>query len=133
MHGSWDRCLNHHYGQEWTAFFLDPPYAAFERLYHREAQTPIALDVARWAAQHADRRIAVCGHAGDYDGILDGWRVVQWDRGRLTYGGGKTTASEAIYFSPGCRAVSESAPVLRSVALDEVPTTGQLEIAWSNP
>ena len=30
IHGSWDRTLNHHYGDTETAVFLDPPYRAFE-------------------------------------------------------------------------------------------------------
>lgn len=95
--------MNMHYGDKGraAAVFLDPPYVAFERLYG--AQQPVALDVARWCAEHADVRIALCGHVDDYE--LPGWRVVPWDRGRLTYGGGKTTAREAIWFSPACRRV----------------------------
>jgi hypothetical protein len=102
-HGDWTRCLNHHYGGKRTGIFFDPPYVAYERLYGK--QEPVALDVARWCAEHGELRLALCGHAGDYDQILDGWQVLPWDRGRLTYGGGKTTASEAIWFSPACRRV----------------------------
>ena len=104
QHGDWTRCLNMHYGDKGAraAIFFDPPYIAFERLYARDGQTPVALDVARWCAEHPDVRIALCGHAGDYDGILDGWRMTPWSRGRFTYGGSATTDDEAIYFSPAC-------------------------------
>ena len=33
---------------------------------------------------------------------LPGWTVMPWSRGRLTYGSGKTTDAEAIWFSPAC-------------------------------
>ena len=108
MHGDWTRCLNVHYGDKGksAAIFFDPPYVAFEKLYAKEGQSPVALDVARWCAQSPHIRIALCGHVGDYKGILDGWQVVKWSRGRPTYGGNKTTASEAIYFSPACNALA---------------------------
>ena len=101
VHGSWDRCLNHHYGATETAVFLDPPYRAYEGLYAKEGQAPVADAVCDWARDNAGIRIALCGHMGDYD--LPGWEVMQWDRGRLTYGGGATTAEEAIWFSPACQ------------------------------
>ena len=97
-HGDWTRCLNHHYGATDTAVFLDPPYRAYEKLYGGAA--PVADAVADWARANADLRVALCGHVGDYD--LPGWDIVQWDRGRLTYGGDKTTDQEAIWFSPAC-------------------------------
>lgn len=102
IHGDWTRCLNMHYGDKGAsaAIFFDPPYLDFEKLY-RDSK-PVAVEVAKWAATRPDVRIAVCGHVGDYDGILDGWRVQRWDRARLTYGGGDTTALEAIWFSPAC-------------------------------
>lgn len=105
IHGEWTRCLNHHYGAESTAVFLDPPYLSFEKLYAQDGAKPVALEVAKWAAENANLRVAICGHAGDYDGILDGWQVARWKRSRLTYSGASTTDAEAIYFSPACRAV----------------------------
>lgn len=99
IHGDWSRCMNHHYGAEGTAVFFDPPYVGFEKLYGR-ATAPVALEVARWCAEHPELRIALCGHAGDYD--LPGWEVMPWSRGRLTYGSSKTTDEECIWFSPGC-------------------------------
>jgi DNA adenine methylase len=98
-HGDWDRCLNNHYGGYNTAVFLDPPYKAYESLYGAKSDG-VACAVESWARDNANLRIALCGHVGDYD--LPGWDVEQWDRGRLTYGGGKTTSLEAIWFSPAC-------------------------------
>lgn len=98
VHGSWERCLNNHYGGTDTALFLDPPYRAYEKLYG--CATPVADEVAAWAAQHPDLRIALCGHRGDYD--LPGWDAVDWSRGRLTYGGAATTDEECVWYSPGC-------------------------------
>lgn len=98
VHGSWDRCLNNHYGGDRTAVFLDPPYRAYETLYG--VAEPVADQVADWACENAHLRIAICGHVGDYD--LPGWDAVQWDRGRLTYAGSKTTDKECIWYSPAC-------------------------------
>lgn len=100
IHGDWSRCLNHHYGATETAVFLDPPYKSFERLYAKDCSRPVADDVADWARDNAGIRVALCGHRGDYD--LPGWEVLEWDRGRLTYGGNETTDEEAIWFSPSC-------------------------------
>ena len=98
VHGSWDRCLNHHYGGTDTAVFLDPPYENYEALYGDS--TSIAQAVADWARDNAEIRICICGHTGDYD--LPGWSEVAWSRGRLTYGGGETTDAEVLWFSPAC-------------------------------
>jgi hypothetical protein len=78
--------------------FLDPPYRAYEKLYGTSA--PVADAVEAWARNNAQLRIALCGHADDYD--LPGWDAVAWDRGRLTYSGGKTTDKECVWYSPGC-------------------------------
>jgi hypothetical protein len=104
IHGDWTRCLNHHYGAEDTAIFFDPPYRGFESLYHKDASAPLVADgVAAWCRENGtDIRVALCGHVGDYE--LPGWSVFEWSRGKLTYGGGKTTDSEAIWFSPPCEA-----------------------------
>ena len=98
VHGDWSRCLNHHYGGDNTAVFLDPPYRAYEALYG--ATEPVADAVAAWARDHAHLRVALCGHRGDY--TLDGWDAVPWSRGRLTYGGSKTTQEECVWYSPAC-------------------------------
>jgi len=104
VHGSWDRCLNHHYGAEDTAVFLDPPYLDYEALYGAGASTPIAKAVEAWCRDNGNLRVAICGHRGDY--TLDGWTVVEWERKRLSYGGSETKAEEAIWFSPACLSVS---------------------------
>ena len=98
VHGSWDRCLNSHYGAELTAIFLDPPYKAFEKLYG--VSDPVASECEAWARENAGLRVALCGHRGDYE--LPGWTEHEWDRGRLTYNGGETTAKECVWFSPAC-------------------------------
>jgi hypothetical protein len=98
VHGAWHRCLNSHYGQDLTAIFLDPPYKSFEKLYG--VSEPVAAECEAWALENAELRVALCGHRGDYD--LPGWTVHDWDRRRLTYNGGDTTAQECIWFSPAC-------------------------------
>ena len=98
IHGDWSRCLNHHYGGERTAVFLDPPYDGYEGLY---GASSVAAQVAEWCRENETLQIALCGHRGDYD--LPGWAVMEWSRNRLTYGGGDTTHEEAVWFSPACR------------------------------
>ena len=100
VHGDWSRCLNSHYGGDNTAVFLDPPYRAYETVYG--VSIPVADAVADWARQNQHLKIALCGHVGDYE--LPEWTPVQWDRGRLTYAGGKTTDLECIWYSPACDA-----------------------------
>jgi hypothetical protein len=98
-HGSWDRCLNHHYGKDDTAVFLDPPYKDYEALYGAGGAS-IASGVCDWARENANLRIALCGHVGDYE--LAGWDVVRWERSGNTYGGSGTKDQETIWFSPSC-------------------------------
>lgn len=98
VHGDWSRCLNHHFGGNDTAVFLDPPYRAYELLYG--VDKPVADSVEAWARENDHLRIALCGHRDDYD--LCGWDVIDWSRGRLTYSGGKTTDQECVWYSPAC-------------------------------
>jgi hypothetical protein len=98
VHGDWSRCLNNHYGGPETAVFLDPPYRRFETMYG--SIRSVADEAAAWARDNEDLRIALCGLAGDYE--MPGWEAVQWDRGRLTYGGGITTDQECVWYSPVC-------------------------------
>jgi hypothetical protein len=97
IHGAWARCLNHHYGADNTAVFLDPPYKAFETEYGCPG---VASEVESWARDNSNLRIALCGHAGDYD--LPDWEQVTWSRCQSTYGSSKTTDFEVIWFSPAC-------------------------------
>ena len=126
VHGDWTRCLNSHYGKASTAVFLDPPYRAYEKLYGECGASADAVEA--WARDNARLRIALCGHAGDYD--LPGWDAVPWSRGAPTYSGAKTTALECIWYSPACLPGSgaglvdapeagEAAPVQPSYLSDE--------------
>jgi len=99
VHGSWDRCLNSHYGGDSTAVFLDPPYKAFEKLYGA-GEKLVAAEAEAWARENASIRVAICGHVGDYD--LPGWYQHNWDRGRMTYAGSGTKDKECIWLSPAC-------------------------------
>ncbi len=99
VHGAWSRCLNSHYGGAETAVFLDPPYKAFEKLYG-VGDKLVAAEAEEWARANPAIRIVLCGHRGDYD--LPGWTVHEWDRGRMTYAGSKTTAEECLWMSPAC-------------------------------
>jgi hypothetical protein len=100
IHGDWDRCLNAHYGGSETAYFFDPPYKAYEKLYGTDSAS-VASAVETWCRENgASYRIALCGHVGDYD--LPDWSMQQWSRKRLTYNGSSTTDKEAIWFSPPC-------------------------------
>ena len=105
MHGDWSRCLNHHYGKDKTAVFLDPPYLGYENIYSKDSSMKVADSVAEWAKEHKHIRIALCGHIGDYN--LPGWHTVKWSRKRLTYGGSKTKNQECVWYSPACEAVAE--------------------------
>jgi DNA adenine methylase len=97
VHGTWDRSLNHHYGAENTAVFLDPPYKGYDEVY---GCAGIASQVEHWARDNASLRIALCGHAGDYD--LPGWEQVAWTRTICAYSSTKTKDAEMIWFSPAC-------------------------------
>ena len=109
IHGEWDRCLNSHYGGADTAIFFDPPYKAFAAMYATGAH-PVATDVETWCRDNAGLRVALCGHAGDYD--LPGWTPHPWQRKRLTYSGSGTTDAECVWFSPACHPVVAAQAVL---------------------
>jgi len=111
-HGDWTRCLNSKYGDTngGTAFFFDPPYLKYERMYQSGADVPVAKAVEQWCRDNeAGHRIALCGFKGDYD--LPGWEQLDWSRGRMCYGGNKTTDSECIWFSPDCLHPDEQAQI----------------------
>jgi DNA adenine methylase len=112
VHGEWSRCLNTNYGGADTAVFLDPPYDSYEALYRADN---VAAAVADWCRENADKRVALCGHRGDYD--LPGWTVLEWERKRATYSGTSTSDQEAIWFSPACLRV-------------ERPTQLGLDLGW---
>ncbi len=97
VHGDWSRCLNHHYGADDTAVFLDPPYDGRGEVY---GATALSAEVAAWATENAGLRIALCGLTGEH--AMPGWSAYAWERSRLTYAGAQTKADEVIWFSPSC-------------------------------
>ena len=97
VHGDWQRCLNHHYGQGNTAVFLDPPYRGTALLYGCQA---VGKEVEQWCLVNGHLRVALCGLDGEYG--LPGWERYAWTRNRLTYSSARTRAKEVIWFSPGC-------------------------------
>ena len=103
VHGSWDRCLNSHYGGNETAVFLDPPYRAYEKTYG--VSSPVADECAEWAREHQALRVILCGHRGDYD--MPGWTTHEWARSRATFGGSTTKAKECLWVSPGCLPIED--------------------------
>jgi DNA adenine methylase len=108
IHGSWDRCLNHHYGGNSTAVVLDPPYRGYEDVYGDTGA--IADQVAAWAREHQHLRIALCGHTGEHE--MRGWTVHTWERSSNTYAGTGTKDQECIWFSPACIKVEDRQPDL---------------------
>ena len=110
IHGDWTRCLNHHYGGEDTAYFFDPPYDNYEGLYRAG---PVAQAVAEWCRAHAELKIALCGHRGDYE--MSGWTPYEWSRKRNTYSGTGTKDAEVIWFSPACLSAEAYAPAQLSL------------------
>jgi len=127
-HGDWTRCLNNHFGGPDTAVFLDPPYRAYEKVYGGAAS--VADAVEQWASIHADLRIALCGHVGDYN--LPGWDVVEWTRGRFTYAGNSTTDKECVWYSPAC--LSRRQPGLfDALPPAEHPADVRMRDLWAEP
>jgi hypothetical protein len=110
VHGDWTRCLNNHFGGDDTAVFLDPPYRSYEFPYGFKT---VADAVESWARENKHLRIALCGHKGDY--ALAGWEIVNWDRGKFTYGGNKTTDAECVWYSPACLKVAKQADLFDSI------------------
>ena len=90
--------MNHHYGGNKTAVFLDPPYENYDHLYG--AGTSVAQSVAEWARANETLKIAIAGHKGDYE--MPGWSVMEWKRASSTYSGTKTRNEECVWFSPAC-------------------------------
>ena len=102
IHADWTRSLHLPKGHKSIAIFFDPPYKKYEKFY--ASIRPVAADVEDWCREHADLRIALCGHVDDYD--LPGWDVMPWKRMGATYGGTGTQDAECIWFSPACLPVA---------------------------
>ena len=100
-HGDWSRTIDQRIASmSPTAIFLDPPYIGTEKVYV-DAQA-VADDVAAWCrAAPSELRIAICGHAGDYD--LPGWEVYEWQRKGGAGRSRSAPVAEQIWFSPSCQ------------------------------
>jgi DNA adenine methylase len=89
------------------AVVLDPPYSTTEAVYARDCST-VAGAVSAWAEANGGNpllRIALCGHDGEHNRLLDcGWAVETWNKS-----GGYQGADdrERIWFSPNCLSGAE--------------------------
>ena len=89
--------------------FLDPPYRTTGRQANLYAQDDgdAVFDAAwQWAKDHGNTpnyRIAICGLAGDFGDVPDGWREYRW-RNAGGIGGGSSNGkpNEVVLFSPHC-------------------------------
>jgi DNA adenine methylase len=102
-----------------TGILLDPPYAVGSHLYGSEGHASVAAEAAAWAAQaaaeHPAWRIVFCGHEGEHDAALVGWRVVAWDPSKAGFSSGGygrkngNPQRERLWLSPACRPVEGEA------------------------
>ena len=98
---------------------LDPPYAVGSHLYGSEGHASVAAEAAEWAAKAATDnpawRIVFCGHEGEHDAALAGWRVVAWDPEAAKFGSGGygrkngNPQRERLWLSPACLPVDGEA------------------------
>lgn len=93
-----------------TGIFLDPPYSKGDMDYTvGGVGTDLPLRVQEWCRNNGDNpllRIAICGHSGEHDALLEaGWSVRTW-AARKGYAATKeavqNSASETIWCSPHC-------------------------------
>jgi len=101
--GDWKRVLSASATTQMgtTAVFLDPPYPGHERLYGDIDS--VFQDVSAWAIEHGDDpqlRIALCGHAGDFESPV-GWTTFEWKRKGGTYNT-KVEGAECVWLSRHC-------------------------------
>lgn len=120
--GDWRRVVTEAVIGPGAAVFLDPPYGEGDVEYsagNHGAGGHLSAEVREWCIENGDRQglqIALCGHTGEHDCLLDrGWTLQTWAR----KGGYARTAEararnawEAIWFSPGCLRPSERQPAL---------------------
>ena len=116
--GDWSRVLSEsvttRHGM--TAVFLDPPYTDGSMDYAAGGVGgALAADVRDWCARHGGNqclRIALCGHAGEHDDLLDhGWSMDNWHARKgyaSTAEAQARSSSETIWFSPACCAPARS-------------------------
>jgi hypothetical protein len=103
-----------------TGLFLDPPYTKGAMDYAAGGVgTDLPLQVQAWCAANGDNRqlrIALCGHTGEHDALLEsGWVIGRW-RAHKGYAVSDeavaNSAGETIWFSPHCIAVDDAQPRL---------------------
>ena len=86
--------------------FLDPPYATQSRaqsLYALDNGDEVAPAVWEWAQEYGVNprfRIAICGMAGDFDPVPEGWRTYEWTS--AGFSNRKERRPEVVLFSPHC-------------------------------
>ena len=93
-----------------TGLFLDPPYTKGVMNYAAGGVgTELPMQVQAWCADNGDNpllRIALCGHAGEHDALLDaGWFIGTW-KARKGYAASpeavQNSKDETVWFSPHC-------------------------------
>lgn len=93
-----------------TGVFLDPPYTRGAMDYAAGGVgTDLPMQVQAWCAANGDDqalRIALCGHAGEHDALLNhGWVIGTWKARKgyaMTDEAKQNTADETVWFSPHC-------------------------------
>lgn len=93
-----------------TGLFLDPPYTKGAMDYAAGGVgTDLPMRVQAWCGKNGDNpllRIALCGHAGEHDALLDaGWFTGRWTA-RKGYAASaearQNSKDETVWFSPRC-------------------------------
>lgn len=93
-----------------TGLFLDPPYTKGALQYAAGGiGTELPMQVQAWCAANGSDpllRIALCGHAGEHDALLDaGWFIGTW-KARKGYAVSaeavQNSKDETVWFSPHC-------------------------------
>lgn len=93
-----------------TGLFLDPPYMKGAMQYAAGGVgTDLPLEVQAWCRDSGDNpllRIALCGHAGEHNALLDvGWFIGTW-KARKGYAASEeavqNSKDETVWFSPHC-------------------------------
>lgn len=116
-----------------VGILLDPPYAVGSHLYGSEGHASVAAEAAEWAAKAATDnpawRIVFCGHEGEHDAALAGWRVVAWDPSKAGFNSGGygrkngNPQRERLWLSPACLPVEGEAGRQASLFGQEVACT----------
>jgi hypothetical protein len=93
-----------------TGLFLDPPYTKGAMDYAAGGVgTDLPMQVQAWCRDNGDNallRIALCGHAGEHDALLDaGWFIGKWTARKgyaVSDEAVQNSKDETVWFSPNC-------------------------------